>query len=124
MKKSRPTKVMVAIPNQGDIKQEVALQLLDMATESIVHKKYEIDIRFSKISNIDYNRNSIVKMFLESDNEYLLMIDDDNPCLKNPLDLLDLKKDVIIYPTFMYKTDEHGNPAINYNVFKKIGRYS
>lgn len=121
-KKKKPIKVMVAIPNQGEIKQELALQLIDMMAKSLLEKKYEIDMRFSKVANIDYNRNSIVARFLESDSEYLLMMDYDNPCLKNPLDLLDLKKDVIIYPTFMYKTDDKGRPAINYNVFKKKGK--
>lgn len=127
MKKSiqkvkKPVKVMVAIPNQGEITQDVCLQLVDMMAQSFVTKKYIIDMRFSKVTNIDYNRNTIVKMFLNSDNQYLLMMDYDNPCLKNPLDLLDLKKDIMIYPTLMSKMTDSGEPSINYNVFLKEGK--
>ena len=118
-KSRKPVKVMIAIPNQGEITQDVCLQLVDMMAQSFITKKYIIDMRFSKVTCIDYNRNTIVKMFLNSDNEYLLMMDYDNPCLKNPLDLLDLKKDIMIYPTLMFKTTDKGEPSINYNVFLK-----
>jgi hypothetical protein len=121
-KQKKPVKVMVAIPNQGEITRELCAQLVDIVAQSFITKKYIVDLRFSSITNIDYNRNTIVKMFLATDNQYLLMIDDDNPCLKNPLDLLDLKKDIMIYPTFMAKVDEEGDPVINYNVFKKEGK--
>lgn len=120
-KVQKPIKVMVAIPNQGSIRRELAVLLIDMVTQSVINKKYEIDLRFSTVTNIDFNRNKIVGMFLKTDCKYLLMIDDDNPCLKNPLDLIELKKDIIIYPTFMAKTMD-GKPIINYNVFNKQGK--
>jgi hypothetical protein len=118
----KPIKVMVAIPNEGLITQDLAMQLVAMMAESFIDKKYIIDMRFSKVTNIDYNRNVITKLFLQTDNQYLLMMDYDNPCLKNPLDLLSLKKDIMIYPTFMLKTNENQEPVINYNVFLKEGK--
>ena len=121
-RRKKPIKVMVAVPNQGTITCEVAKSLGEMIAQSFQTKKYEIDLRFSKVTCIDYNRNTIVKMFLESKNQYLLMMDDDNPCLKNPLDLLAEKKDIIIYPTFMSKANENGEPTLSYNVFMKEGK--
>lgn len=118
-KEKKPVKVMVAIPNQGNITIQLAAQLIDIVAQSLSTKKYIVDLRFSQVTCIDYNRNTIVQMFLESENEYLLMIDHDNPCLKNPLDLIDRKKDIIIYPTFMLKSMPNGSPVLNYNVFKK-----
>jgi hypothetical protein len=121
IKKNKPTKCMVAIPNQGTMTTQVAKQLIDMVAQSLLTKKYVIDMRFSKVTNIDYNRNTIVKMFLETDNEWLLMMDDDNPCLQNPLDLIELNKDIIIFPTLMFKVDLSGSPMLQYNIFKKEG---
>ena len=80
----KPVKVMVAIPNDGVITIQLAAQIADMVAQSFITKKYLVDLRFSNVKNIDYNRNTIVKLFLESNNEYLLMMDYDNPCLKNP----------------------------------------
>jgi len=118
----KPIKVMVALPNRGRIHVKLAMKLMDMLGESMAKKNYLIDFRFSSVTCIDYNRNTIVQMFLDSDNKWLLMIDEDNPCLKNPLDLIERNKDIIIYPTFMFKTGDDGQPMINYNVFNREGK--
>jgi len=115
----KPIKVMVAIPNQGTISVHLAKSLLKMFNEALLTKKYCIDLVFSKVTCIDYNRNTITQQFLDSDNKWLLMIDDDNPCLKDPLDLIERNKDIIIYPTLMFKTDGQDNPLLQYNVFKR-----
>lgn len=120
-KQKKPIKVMVAVPNQGTVTCEVAKALGEMVAESFMYKKYELDLRFSRVTCVDYNRNTIVKMFLESNNKFLLMMDYDNPCLKNPLDLLEKNKDIIIYPTLMNKVNEDGEPTLSYNVFMKEG---
>jgi len=123
-KVSKPIKVMVAVLNQGDINVRLATQLINMIAESMVNKKYIIDLRFSSVTCVDYNRNTITQMFLESDNKFLLMFDDDNPCLKNPLDLVEKNKDIIICPTFTFRAKKDHEPALNYNVYKKekVGR--
>ena len=121
IKKKKIPKVMIAIPNQGTVTCNLAKQLVEIVTDSAVNKKFNIDLRFSKVTCIDYNRNTITRMFLESDCDFLLMIDDDNPCLKNPLDLIELNKDIMIYPTLMFKVDGGREPILQYNVFKKDG---
>jgi len=118
----KPIPVMVAILNRGHISTKLTKQLMEILGDSIVNKKYNIDFRFSSVTCVDYNRNTIAQMFLDSKNKWLLMMDEDNPCLKNPLDLIERNKDIIIYPTFMFKTDDGGQPVINYNVFKKEGK--
>jgi len=44
-------------------------------------------------------------------------MDEDNPPLKNPLDLISYKKDVMILPTLMFKGDVG---KLAFNVFKKV----
>ena len=52
---------------------------------------------------ISHCRNNIVKKFLTSDNEYLLQIDEDIVPSKNPLELVELDKDIIVCPCPIYQ---------------------
>lgn len=48
---------------------------------------------------IENNRNLIVRDFLRGEFSHLLMFDADNPPSRNPLELIELDKDVMILPT-------------------------
>jgi len=63
-------------------------------------KDYKFDLSFPVGRPIPDNRHKIVKKFLEGDWDYLVMLDDDNPCHKNIFDLLDLDLPVVggVYP--------------------------
>jgi len=115
-----PIKVFVAIPNQGNVSCHVAQKLIQMVGESIVNKNFDITLKFSQVTCIDFNRNLLARQFLESDCQWLFMMDDDNPCLKNPLDLIELNKDVTVYPTLMQKTLDNGDPLVIYNIFRRV----
>ena len=62
--------------------------------------KYKFEIFFPTGRPIPDNRHKIVKKFLEGDWEYLVMLDEDNPCYENIFDLLDLDLPVVggVYP--------------------------
>lgn len=88
-------KIFIAILNQGTTASGFETQMWQWMME--YGDKYAYDYFPSKYSYrpISNNRNHIVKDFLQGDCEYLLMIDDDNPPLKNPLDFVKFDKDVI-----------------------------
>jgi len=87
--------VLCAIPNTGLMRVELANILIKMSHD----KRYSFTVYYPNQQPIDNNRGCIVKHFLESKHDYLLMIDNDNPPIKNPLDLVELDKDVIACPT-------------------------
>jgi len=98
--------VLVAIPNEGSIRVELANALIQMSHD----QRHELKIYYPQGKPIDHNRNQIVRRFLEGTWEYLLMIDSDNPPLRNPLDLVRFDKDVIACPTPQWNSDEPGFP--------------
>ena len=110
--------VYVVILTQGTIKAELCTNMFQYMSEYINSDDYNIIFGTSQRIIVDNNRNHIVKRFLENNWDYLLMIDEDNPPLKNPLDLLKLNLDVAICPTPAIK--KHDNPPISFSVFEKI----
>lgn len=108
--------VYVVILTQGTIKSELVTNMYGFLSQYI-NSDYNIIFGTSQRIIVDNNRNHIVKKFLENDWDYLLMIDEDNPPEKNPLDLLKLNLDVVICPTLSIKKEN--NPPITFSVFKK-----
>jgi hypothetical protein len=90
--------VMVNILNEGTTSAGWEAQLMAWMQEK--SDKYEFQIFFPTGRPIPDNRHKIVKRFLEGDWEYLVMLDDDNPCYKNIFNLLDLDLPVVggVYP--------------------------
>ena len=116
-KMRKPIPVFVAVLTQGSVSFQLSDMLIKMVASCLQTKKYEPTIHYSKHAGVDYNRNLIVQEFLKSKCKYLLMIDEDNPPLRNPLELIDIGKDVISLPTLMYKGDAR---KLAFNVFKEV----
>lgn len=95
---SKP-RVVLGIPTQGWIHHVLAARLPDLAR----HPLYEIVFVTLNERPIEHARNKLVKIMLEMQAQWLLMIDADNPPTRNPLDLIALNRDVIACPTPMYK---------------------
>ncbi len=89
---------MLNILNEGTTSAGWETQIMACAQEK--SDKYEFEIFFPTGRPIPDNRHKIVKKFLEGDWEYLVMLDDDNPCYKNIFNLLDLDLPVVggVYP--------------------------
>jgi hypothetical protein len=68
------------------------------------------------------NLHHIVKQFLEEDHDFWLSIDADNPPLKNPLDLIELNRDIIGLPTPVIHFDRNklGERPVYFNAYKYI----
>lgn len=114
-------KVYVGIPCEGWIHKSIGEILICILEDK---KGYDLGFEFRQAKPIDGNRNGLVKNALNGGYDYLLMCDYDNPPTRNPLDLVELDKDVIILPTPIWKCDEYykyrgANPIV-WNVFDKI----
>lgn len=84
--------IYVAVLNQG----EVSVELSQFLNYTIVNSPFPIFIDYSCEKPITYNRNQIVKRFLERPQyDYLLMIDSDIVPPPDYLKLVDFQKDII-----------------------------
>ena len=91
--------IYLSILNQGWIRAELMI-LLNRWMEQIPYRIY-LDLPAEK--PIEHNRNSIVKRFLETDFDYLMMLDCDIIPPANIWKLVDFDKDVIGGLCFAYK---------------------
>ncbi len=89
MKKNKS--IYIAVLNQGNIRPELA----DLLSNLPRQQKYDIFVNYPAFKPITNNRNVTVKRFLETDMDYLLMIDNDCIPTDKLLDLADYDKDII-----------------------------
>lgn len=89
-----PLKVMIAVPNLGNIRVELVRRLMTLKS------KYHVDVHFSTSRPCSHNRNTIVDYFLKYDHDFLLQIDSDIVPPENFLDMVD--NDVDICSPIMY----------------------
>ena len=122
-KEKKPVEVYIAVLNpDGKIHVQLANRLIQIVVDCIQRKNYQPTIRFSKVTGVDYNRNTIVQDFLKTKAKWLLMVDHDNPPLNNPLNLIEFNKEVICLPTMMWRgvDSSDGNEGLAFNVYKKV----
>lgn len=104
-----PYKLYLAILNRGWIRRGMVDTVLPamgrtkgvVTTLEKLHKTWD--------HPISSNRNKIVKRFLATDNDYLMMIDDDVVPLFNPAEFLFADKDVIGFPAKVRQGDRQLN---------------
>ena len=92
-------KVLVAVLHMGSCRVEVADVLLKLQQDG----RHDIDIGFFTSVPGESNRNTICKKVVDDKYDYVVMIDNDNPPTKNPLDLIDFRLDIIGLPTPTFK---------------------
>lgn len=92
-------RVVLGIPTQGWIHHVLAIRLPTLCR----HPDYEVLFVTLNERPIEHARNHLVKIALGMQAQWLLMVDSDNPPIRNPLDLIALDKDIIACPTPMYK---------------------
>ena len=103
-----PLKLFVGLPmSDGWLHWRLVEMLFQIANDPRCEKQFCFSIR----KPCENNRNLLVKKFLEGDCDWLLQIDDDNPPVRNPVDLLFMGKDVIACPTPIWQQeDSMGQP--------------
>lgn len=90
----RPS-VLVVIANQGWLRKEVAIVLMNMSHDP----RYKLKFYFPDYKPYENGLAHAAQQVLKDGWDYMLIIDDDNPPEKNPLDLIELDKDIIGLPT-------------------------
>ena len=104
-------KILMSFPNEGWIRSELAMKLPRWLHETT----HEVTFESSNVKPVEHNRNTIVKRFLESDNDYLLQIDSDVVPSNNPLLLADLELDVVGAPCWVYQE------RVFLNIYRLLG---
>ena len=101
-----------------------------MASWKLMHdKRYELKMIIPAHNPFENNLHHCINDFKDNDCDYWLSIDSDNPPMNNPLDLVELDRDIIGLPTpVLYidkKTQGKGERPYYWNAYKKaIGGYN
>ncbi len=91
-------KVLVSFPNTGWIHKLVFMTGMKLLSD----RRYDSKIIIPTHSPYENNLHHIVNDFIGGDYDYWLNIDADNPPMNNPLDLIELDRDIIGCPTPVY----------------------
>lgn len=97
------TKVLISVPNLHWIHKFVVHKLLLLQKDG----RYATTVVMTSHKPFENNLHHLVNEFLEGDYNFWLSMDDDNPPINNPLDLVALNKDIIGLPTPIW----YYNPA-------------
>jgi len=92
-------KIMLAIPHLGWIIAGLETRI----ARWIMKSDYNVVQLFRSAVPVSANRNGIVHEFLQTDCDFLLMIDSDTTPTKNPLDLVKYDKDIVSGATPTWK---------------------
>jgi hypothetical protein len=113
-------RVLVAVLNEGTVSAGLETQLFRWM--QMKSDKYEFKVIFPAYRPIPNTRHHIVKEFLRDGYDYLAMIDDDNPPIKNFFEFLDLDLPVVgcVYPGkgmggihfHVYRIDDTKKPIV------------
>jgi len=111
-------KILISVPNIGYIHKQVVFVLLKLKMES----RYPFQIILPTHSPYENNLHHIVKDFMEGDYTHWLNIDSDNPPINNPLDLVELDKDIIGLPTPVvhFDRDKLGEQPVYWNAYDYV----
>ncbi len=91
-------KVLISFPNTGYIHKLVFMAGMRLISD----RRYDIKIIVPTHNPYENNLHHIVNDFIGGNYDYWLNIDADNPPMNNPLDLIELDKDIIGCPTPVY----------------------
>jgi len=108
-------KVFVTTCTKGNIHKSVDMVHMELQRDP----RYKLRIMNPTHSPYENNLHHCVNDFMDSDDDFWLNIDSDNPPVKNPLDLIELDKDIIGLPTPVWHfTGKKGERPIYWNGYK------
>lgn len=111
-------RVLIAILTQGWTRMELTLRIPMLA----YNPAYECVLTGINDRPIEQARNKLALQTKQGDFDWLLMIDADNPPIRNPVELVALDKDVVVCPTPMVRPLGNGKAGIFWNVMEPTGR--
>lgn len=109
-------RVLISVPNTHWIHKTVVHKLLLLLQDG----RYKSTIIMPSHKPFVENLHRIVQDFIKGDYDFWLSMDADNPPLNNPLDLVELDKDIIGLPTPVWHWNgEEGERPIYWNAYRK-----
>lgn len=102
---SKKPKILIAVPT-ANITGYVAGRLFDFLNAAKRSIKYDVDILRIEQSPVDLARNFIVDTFLNTDYDYLMMVDDDTVPPMIALDMVEQGRPFMAGVTYIFQTGE------------------
>ena len=93
---------------------------LTIAVERMLRdRRYDVTPERAIVKPVEYSRNLAAEKAVNEEYDWLIMMDNDNPPLRNPLDLIELDKDIVGVPTPIFKQSlmNAGHNPLIWNVF-------
>lgn len=111
-------KVLITVPNQKWIHKTVVHRILLLQLDG----RYQIRIELPSARPYENNLHGIIRTFLDGGYDYWLSIDADNAPINNPLDLVELDKDIIGLPTpiWHFTNKQKGERPIYWNGYDYV----
>lgn len=111
------TSVLITVPNEHWLHKQVAQRLMLLQVDG----RYRLRFEFPSHKPYENNLHHIVVDFHKGDYDYWLNIDSDNPPMQNPLDLVELDRDIIGLPTpIWHYVGKPGERPIYWNVYDHV----
>ena len=112
------TSIFISLPNLHWVRTEVAMIMVKLAQD----RRYPLCFFPSSHKPYENNMHHIVNEFMAGDFDFWLNIDDDNPPLHNPLDLVEMDLDIVGFPTpvWHYTGQVPGERPIYWNAYDYV----
>lgn len=107
--------ILISCSNTHYIHKHVVHKLMLL----LVDGRHKVNIIFPSHKPYENNLHHIVNEFMDGDYDFWLEINSDNPPMQNPLDLVQLDRDVIGLPTpiWHYTGEKKGERPIYWNAY-------
>lgn len=110
--------ILISFPNMHWIHKHVVHKMLLLMMDS----RYKTNIIMPSHKPYVNNLHHIVNDFMAGDYDFWLNVDADNPPIQNPLDLVQLNKDIIGLPTpiWHYTGEKKGERPVYWNAYDYV----
>lgn len=111
-------KILISVTNTGWIHKFVTSAIIRILQNS----PYKIKVIFPTHNPYENNLHHIVNEFMEDNYDFWLNIDSDNPPIGNPLELVELNKDILGLPTpvWHFTGDKKGERPVYWNGYDYV----
>lgn len=114
-------RILISVPNTGKMHKNVVLTLLKLAFDA----RYQPTFIFPTWNPYEHSLHRIVNDFMDvyKDHSFWLNIDSDNPPINNPLDLIELDRDIIGLPTPVWHCtgkEKTGERPLYWNAYDSV----
>ena len=108
-------RILITVPNQHWIHKLVVHKMMLLLQDG----RYRVNILMPSHKPYVNNLHHIVNDFINDNYDFWLNIDSDNPPIHNPLDLVELNRDVIGLPTpiWHFKDEKKGERPVYWNAY-------